>query len=93
MEVLAAYSNSPHTADLQRCTSLRALPGVPHARPAPKRPWSLRDRLDQHTRADLIDAYRTGATAASLATTNGISLRSVKRLLAAEGVRRKQSPT
>ncbi|MGL4175617.1 MAG: hypothetical protein ACRCSN_06020 [Dermatophilaceae bacterium] len=53
----------------------------------------MRDRLDERSRAGLIAAYRTGATAASLATANGISLRSVKRLLAADGVHRKQPPT
>ncbi|MGL5827932.1 MAG: hypothetical protein ACRCYU_24465, partial [Nocardioides sp.] len=93
VEVLAAYSHTLQPADLQGCIDRRALCDVPYARPAPRRPWSLRDRLDQHSRATLVAAYRTGATAASLATTHGISLRSVKRLLAAEGVHRKQPPT
>jgi hypothetical protein len=38
--------------------------------------------------AELITAYRDSATAASLATTHGVSLRSVKRLLHTAGVRR-----
>ncbi|MGL5825742.1 MAG: hypothetical protein ACRCYU_13170 [Nocardioides sp.] len=92
MEVLAAYSHTPQPPELRRCTNLRALSDVLHARPAPRRPWNLHDRLDQHSRATLVAAYRTGATATSLATTNGISVRSVKRLLAAEGVRRIQPP-
>jgi hypothetical protein len=37
----------------------------------------------------MIDAYRAGTTAASLAATHGLSLRSVKRLLAAAGARRR----
>ena len=53
-----------------------------------KRPWSLRERLDI---AELITAYRDGATAASLATTHSVSLPSVKRLLRTAGVRRAPS--
>jgi DNA-directed RNA polymerase specialized sigma24 family protein len=51
------------------------------ARPRAKRPWSLRERLDERELTELIIAYRDGATAASLATTHGVSLSSVKRLL------------
>jgi len=40
-------------------------------RPSTKRPWSLRDRLDEHDIADLITAYRQGATAA----VHGLSLK------------------
>jgi hypothetical protein len=65
---------------------------VPAAPSASKRPWSLRERLDEGTRVDLIDTYRAGATSASLATAHGLSLRSVKRLVAAAGVRRRQLP-
>ncbi len=80
VEVLAAYSHSAQLADLQRCVNARSTAAaVPTSLPASKRPWSLQDRLDERTRADLIDAYRSGATAASLATTHGLSLRSVKR--------------
>jgi hypothetical protein len=59
---------------------------------AAKRARNLRDRLDERTRADLIDAYRAGATAASLARAHGLSPSSVKRLIAADGVRRQQLP-
>jgi hypothetical protein len=38
--------------------------------------------------ADLITAYRDGATAASLAAAHGVSLKSVKRLLRTAGIRR-----
>ena len=61
-------------------------------RPSAKRPWSLRDRLDERDIADLITTYREGATAASLAAAHGLSLKSVKRLLHIAGVRR-TSPT
>jgi hypothetical protein len=73
---------------MRRCSSIKCR----FAPPAAKQPWSLRDRLDEHTRDELIAAYRAGTTAASLATTHELSLRSVKRLLAAAGVRRKQLP-
>jgi hypothetical protein len=52
----------------------------------------VRDRLDERTRAAVIAAYRAGSTAASLAATHELSLRSVKRMLAAAGVRRKLLP-
>ena len=61
------------------------------ARPNTKRPWSLRERLDEREITKLITAYRDGATAASLATTHGVSLTSVKRLLHTAGVRRSPS--
>jgi hypothetical protein len=57
-------------------------------KPSAKRPWSLRERLDERDIANLITAYRNGATAASLAATHSVSLRSVKRLLHTAGVRR-----
>ena len=37
----------------------------PTLRSSVKRPWSLRDRLDERDIADLITAYREGATAAA----------------------------
>jgi hypothetical protein len=40
----------------------------------------------------MIAAYRGGTTAASLAATHEVSLRSVKRLLSSAGVRREQLP-
>jgi DNA-directed RNA polymerase specialized sigma24 family protein len=54
-----------------------------------KRPWSLRERLDEREIVGLITAYCDGATAATLATVHGVSLRSVKRLLHTAGVRRR----
>ena len=92
MEVLASYSHTIHSADLQLCVSTHRSDVVPVAPQASKRPWSLRDCLDERTRADMIAAYRAGTTAASLATTHGLSLRSVKRLLTSAGVHRKQLP-
>ena len=50
--------------------------------------WSLRERLDERNIAELISAYRDGATAVSLAATHGMSLRSVERLLHFADVRR-----
>jgi hypothetical protein len=92
VEVLTSYSHTPQLADLQRCASARRSGVVPGPRPTLKRPWSLRDRLDEGTRADLIDAYRAGATAASLACAYGLKVRSVKHLVAAAGVRRQHLP-
>jgi hypothetical protein len=54
--------------------------------------YSHTTNLEERTRDDLIAAYRAGTTAASLATTHELSLRSVKRMLAAARVRRKQLP-
>jgi hypothetical protein len=90
VEVLTSYSHTTQLTDLQRCGNgrLRAAVAADHA--AVKRAWDLRDRLDERTRIDLISAYRAGATAASLADAHGLSLRSVKRLLAAAGVGRQQ---
>ena len=61
------------------------------ARASTRRPWSLRERIDEREIAELITAYRNGATAASLATTHGVSLTSVRRLLRTAGVRRTPS--
>jgi hypothetical protein len=74
--------------DLQLCHTMALTSPVRTATPSAKRPWSLRERLDERELAELITAYRDGATAASLATTHGVSLRSVKRLLHTVGVRR-----
>lgn len=90
MEVLAAYSHNKHVADLQLCVNAsRKSVSFPPTSEI-KRPWRLRERIDERTRVDMIAAYRAGTTAASLATTHGLSPRSVKRLLAAAGARRKQ---
>ena len=58
---------------------------VPASHTVAKRAWSLRDRLDERTRVDVIDAYRAGATAASLASAHGLSLRSIKPWLPLQG--------
>jgi hypothetical protein len=55
------------------------------------RAWSLRERLVERDIAELITTYRKGATAASLTTTHGVSLTSVKRLLRNRRVRRAPS--
>jgi hypothetical protein len=92
VEVLASYSHTTQLADLQGCANARSAAAVPSAPLRQKRPWSLQDRLDRRARADIITAYRAGATAASLAATHELRLRSVKRLLASAGIRRKQVP-
>jgi hypothetical protein len=88
--VLTSYSHTKHVADLQRCTDAPPVAAVPPAERTAQRPWSLRDRFDERARADMIAAYRAGATAASLATEHALSLSSVKRLLAAAGARRQR---
>jgi hypothetical protein len=88
VEVLAAYSHTKHLGDLRRCLQAQLAITAPSPTPSPGRPWSLRNRLDERVRGELIDAYRAGATAASLASAHRLSLRSVKRLVAAAGVRR-----
>jgi hypothetical protein len=92
VEVLTSYSHTAHLADLQRCIDAAPSDVASVAPPAPRRLWSLRERLNERTCADMIAAYRAGTTAASLATAYGVSLRSVKRLLAAAGARRKPPP-
>ena len=91
VELLASYSHSVQAADLQLCHTVVLASPERTARPDAKHPWSLLERLDELEIAKLITAYRDGATAASLATTHGVSLRSVKRLLRTAGVRRARS--
>lgn len=88
MEVLTAYSHSAQAADLRRCHTAALTSPARAPEPSAQRPWSLRERLNEHNIANLITAYRDGVTAASLATTHGVSLKSVKRLLHTAGVRR-----
>jgi 2,4-dienoyl-CoA reductase-like NADH-dependent reductase (Old Yellow Enzyme family) len=88
VELLTAYSHSMQAADLQLCHPMALTSPVRAMGPSTKRPWSLRERLDEHDIAELITAYRDGATAASIAATHGVSLRSIKRLLHTAGVRR-----
>jgi hypothetical protein len=88
VEVLAAYSHSTQAAELRLCHSAALTSPVCAPKPSAKRPWSLRDRVDERAIADLITAYRDGATAASLAADYALSLKSVRRLLHTAGVRR-----
>jgi hypothetical protein len=88
VEVLAAYSHSTPAADLRLCHTAALTNPARAPRPSAKRPWSLRDRLDERDIVNLITAYREGATATSLAAAYGLSLESVKRLLHTADVRR-----
>jgi hypothetical protein len=88
VEVLATYSHSAQAANLQLCRTVALASPACAPRPSAKRPWRLRERLNERDIADLIIAYRDGATAASLATAHGMSLRSIKRLLHTAGIRR-----
>ena len=91
MEILAAYSHSVQAVDLRICHTAVLTSAVRAARPSTKRPWSLRERLDEREIAELITAYHDGATTASLATTHGVSPSSIKRLLHTAGARRAPS--
>jgi 2,4-dienoyl-CoA reductase-like NADH-dependent reductase (Old Yellow Enzyme family) len=73
------------------CNTMALTPKASAARPSTKYPWNLHERLDEREIAELITAYRDGATAASLAATHGMSLRSVKRLLHSADGRRTPS--
>src|SRR3954447_12991394 len=64
VELLTCDAHTTHPADLQRCVSPCRSDAVPVAQPAFRQPWSLRDRLDERTSADLIAAYVAGTTAA-----------------------------
>jgi DNA-directed RNA polymerase specialized sigma24 family protein len=81
VEVLTAYSHSAHAADLGLCLNTVSQTPKPKHRAADKRPWSLSDRLDEAQRLAIVDAYRSGATAAQLAATYDLSLSSLKRIL------------
>ena len=91
MELLACYSHSVQATDLQLCHTVALAGPERTARPRAKRPWSLCERLDEREIAELITAYRNGATTASLAAAHGVSLSSVKRLLRTAGIRRTSS--
>lgn len=51
--------------------------------------WRIGDRLTDQDVAALLDAYRRGTTAFSLAAHYGLGLTTVKRLLREHGVRRR----
>ena len=91
VEILNAYSHSTQASELRLCHTLALNSPVCASRPSAKRPWSLRECLDERDIANLITAYRDGATAAFLATAHGVSLRSVQRLLHTVGVHRVSS--
>jgi hypothetical protein len=77
VKLLNAYSHSVQAADLLLWRTA-ALAGPMRApKPSTKPPWSLRERLDEREIAELITAYRNGATTAFLATAHGVSLSSV----------------
>jgi 2,4-dienoyl-CoA reductase-like NADH-dependent reductase (Old Yellow Enzyme family) len=88
VEILTTYSHSAQATDLRLCHTAALASPVGAPRSSTQRPWNLHERLDERETAELITAYRNGATAASLATTHGVSLSSVKRLLHTAGVRR-----
>jgi hypothetical protein len=92
VEVLTSYSHTPQLAELQRCAIARRSDAVAADPSSSNQPWGLGDRLDEHTHADMMAAYQAGSTAASLAVTHSVSVRSVKRLMAAAGVRRRRLP-
>jgi hypothetical protein len=88
VEVLAAYSHSTQSADLLLCAKVELNRPSSAPEPSARRPWRLRDRLTEGDIADLITAYRDGATATSLAAAHGLSFKSVKRLLRIAGIHR-----
>jgi len=91
VEVLASYSHTVHTADLQACVLAATRDQRPETEPATTAPWSLRERLSDDVVRAMACAYRTGTTARELAVAHDLSLSSVKRLLRIAGVRRTPS--
>ena len=83
MEVLAAYSNSRHAHDLQRCLALPRRPRPNAAADVRTTPLSIRDRLSDTEIEGIVRDHRSGVTIAALVETHGLSQSSVKRLLRA----------
>src|SRR5947199_5395812 len=54
VELLTAYSHTAQAADLGHCHTLALTSPVRAARPSTKRPWSLREHLDECDIAKLI---------------------------------------
>jgi DNA-directed RNA polymerase specialized sigma24 family protein len=81
VEVLVAYSHSAQATDLHLCLQDPSASRRPKRRPVTKQAWSLYDRLSEAQRLAIVDAYRSGATAARLAATHDLSLSSLKRIL------------
>ncbi|WP_131786588.1 helix-turn-helix domain-containing protein [Protofrankia symbiont of Coriaria ruscifolia] len=97
MDLLSAYSN--RQAQLEGMEDVLAriaesdkadLPGI-GASEARTRWWSMTDRLSAADIETLAERYRSGVKAAHLAAEYNISLSSVKRLLRARGVRRREA--
>jgi hypothetical protein len=91
VELLNAYSHSVQAADLLLWRTAALAGPMSAPKPSTKSPWNLRDRLDEREIAELITAYRNGATTVFLATAHGVSLSSVKRVLRTAGIRRTPS--
>lgn len=72
-------------------TVQRGTVGEPVTAPA-MRSYRLRDRFSAEDLQAMIDLYRSGTTARQVAEKFGASLRSVKRLLHQQGVRRDGRP-
>jgi hypothetical protein len=53
------------------------------------RRWQVRDRLDAHTIAAIVAAFKAGTAKHVLAKRYGIAERSLKKLLCEEGVKSK----
>jgi predicted DNA binding protein len=81
VEVLVAYSHSAQASELHLCRQEAFASRRPKGRPVTKRGWSLSDRLTEAQRLAIVNAYRSGATAARLAATHDLSLSSLKRIL------------
>lgn len=97
MDLLSAYSN--RQAQLEGMEDVLAriaeddktdMPGI-GASEARTRWWSMADRLSAADIEALAERYRSGVKAAHLAAEYNISLSSVKRLLRAHGVRRREA--
>jgi DNA-directed RNA polymerase specialized sigma24 family protein len=97
VDLLSAYSN--RQAQLEGMEDVLAriaesdkadLPGI-GASEARTRWWSMSDRLSAADTEALCERYRSGVKAAHHAAEYDISLSSVKRLLRARGVRRREA--
>ena len=61
----------------------------PSRRSYTSRPWRVRDRLSQREIATIIQAFKAGTAKHVLAKRYGMNLRSLKKLLREEGVKRR----
>jgi predicted DNA binding protein len=85
VEVLVAYSHSAQTSELRLCIQDASVNQRPRRRPVTRQAWSLNDRLSEAQLRAIVYAYVSGATAARLADTYGLSLSSLKRILRSAG--------